>query len=180
MCSWQAEEPLPAQLQSSALFQGQEAHLPVWLAPLCWEHLPLFQLAQTATSLLVFIRSSAGKALPRCPAAGVSGSVQCTALEHHSAVPGLLLGSLSRGGAGYAQLPAPAVRGGCTAASLWISDACGMTCREKQSNSFNSFRTFSLLNLLIILPWEDSAVCISLLETAGSLPPEIWNHTGPT
>lgn len=48
-----------------------------------------------------------------------------------------------------------------------------MTCREKQHN--NS-KAFSLLSLLITLPWEGSTLP-SQLETAGSLPPEIWNHT---
>lgn len=51
-----------------------------------------------------------------------------------------------------------------------------VACREKQCNSF---KTFSLLNLLIIFPWEDYAICISLLET-GSLSPEIWAPTAPT
>lgn len=48
-----------------------------------------------------------------------------------------------------------------------------MTCREKQHNSL---KAFSLLSLLITLPWESIALP-SQLETAGSLPPEIWNHT---
>lgn len=57
-----------------------------------------------------------------------------------------------------------------------LSDAWGMTCTEKQQNSF---KTCSLLNLLIILLWEDDAICTSLLQT-GSLSPEIWAHTGAT